>query len=191
MAPAAAVVARVLRFNAGREPERLHLKYRAMGADAFRFFRGTCHLFYEDWPRRTALDRAPPTWISGDLHLENFGTYKGDDRLAYFDINDFDGAILAPCTWELARFVTGVMVAAPGLGLSASRATELCHAYLDAYAEALVDGKARHVERPTAEGLVRDLLASLKRPAMPTLPALKPGKFACPRRHSMTPASCF
>jgi uncharacterized protein (DUF2252 family) len=163
MAPASAVVDRILRFNAGREPERLALKYRAMCADAFRFFRGTCHLFYEDWPRRAALDRAPPAWICGDLHLENFGAYKGDDRLAYFDLNDFDEAILAPCTWEAARFVTSVMVAAPRLGVAGARATDLCRTYLDAYAAALVNGKARHVERPTAEGLVRDLLASLKR----------------------------
>ena len=88
------VVDRIARFNIGREPERLALKYAAMRSGAFRFFRGTCHLFYEDWPVRAPLDRAPRTWVSGDLHLENFGTYKGDDRLTYFDINDFDEARL-------------------------------------------------------------------------------------------------
>jgi uncharacterized protein (DUF2252 family) len=156
------VVARILRFNAGREPERLALKYAAMRSGAFRFFRGTCHLFYEDWPRRSPLDGAPRTWISGDLHLENFGTYKGDDRLTYFDINDFDEALLAPCTWELARFVTSVLVAAQEIGVAAGQATGLCRRYLDAYAAALVDGKARRVERQTAEGMVSQLLAALE-----------------------------
>jgi uncharacterized protein (DUF2252 family) len=156
------VVDRIRRFNAGREPERLALKYAAMRSGAFRFFRGTCHLFYEDWPGRSPLDRAPRTWVSGDLHLENFGTYKGDDRLTYFDIHDFDEALLAPCTWELARFVTSVLLAAPEIGVAASQAAVLCRRYLDAYAEALANGKARRVERQTSEGMVADLLTALE-----------------------------
>lgn len=162
MAPATDVVDRIMRFNAGREPERLGLKYRAMCADTFRFFRGTCHLFYEDWPRRSGLDRAPRTWISGDLHLENFGAYQADDRLTCFDINDFDEGLLAPCTWEAARFVTSVLVAAPDLGVAGGQVTSLCRSYLDTYAAALVDGKARRVERQTAEGMVQDLLVTLE-----------------------------
>jgi uncharacterized protein (DUF2252 family) len=156
------VVDRIHQFNAGREPERLALKFAAMRSGAFPFFRGTCHLFYEDWPRRSPLDRAPHTWISGDLHLENFGTYKGDDRLTYFDINDFDEALRAPCTWEVTRFVTSVLVAAPEIGVAAGQAAALCRSYLDAYGAALADGKARRVERQTAEGMVADLLAALE-----------------------------
>ena len=162
MARTGDVVDRILRFNAGRERERLALKYAAMASGAFRFFRGSCHLFYEDWPRRTSLDAAPRTWISGDLHLENFGTYKGDDRLTYFDINDFDEAILAPSTGEAARFVTSVLVAAPEIGVGGAQAVGLCRRYLEAYAAALADGKARRVERQTAEGMVRDLLVALE-----------------------------
>ena len=63
-----------------------------MCEDAFAFLRSTCHLFYEDWPADTPLNEAPLAWICGHLHLENFGTFKGDNRLAYFDINDFDEA---------------------------------------------------------------------------------------------------
>jgi uncharacterized protein (DUF2252 family) len=44
----------ILKYNAGREPERLAMKYTAMRANAFAFMRGTCHLFYQDWP---ALDK--------------------------------------------------------------------------------------------------------------------------------------
>ena len=97
------LVERLRAFNADREPERLAMKYRAMRGGAFAFFRGTCHLFYEDLPRGSSLDASPSAWISGDLHIENFGVYKGDNRLAYFDLNDFDEACLAPASWELAR----------------------------------------------------------------------------------------
>src|SRR6185437_14141187 len=90
------IVSRIRRFNADREPERLALKYAAMRRDPFAFFRGTAHLFYADWPRPSPLDATPLTWACGDLHLENFGSYKGHNGLAYFDINDFDEAALAP-----------------------------------------------------------------------------------------------
>ena len=164
------VVERIVRFNAGREPERLALKYDAIRSGAFRFLRGTCHLFYEDFPRRSALNDAPRTWISGDLHLENFGSYKGDDRIIYFDINDFDEAVLAPCTWELARFTTSVLLAARDYGIPARSATGLCRMFLDAYGEALGRGKARRVERLVAEGMVRTLLdALLQRPRLALL----------------------
>jgi uncharacterized protein (DUF2252 family) len=156
--PALSVVQRIERYNAGREAERLALKYEAMRKDAFAFMRGTCHLFHEDWRAQPVLDRTPRAWISGDLHLENFGSYKGDNRLAYFDLNDFDEATLAPVARDLARFLTSVFVAARSLGLKERATTELAKEFLASYQAALDDGKARWVERQTANGVVQALL---------------------------------
>jgi len=156
------VVERIRQFNEGRNPRLLQLKYRAMRADAFVFLRGTCHLFYEDWPKTSPLNDAPPVWSCGDLHLENFGSYKGENRLVYFDINDFDEAALAPCAWDLARFLTSVLVAASILKIKAGAAGALCESYLDAYAAALAKGQSRVVERETATGLVKRLLVELE-----------------------------
>ncbi len=156
------VFERIEKFNQGRNPQRLGLKYQAMRKNSFVFFRGTCHLFYEDWPAKSPLNDAPSTWICGDLHLENFGSYKGDNRLVYFDMNDFDEAILAPCTWEIARLLTSVIVGAGTLGVNQQEALALCHCFLDAYINALATGKARYVETETAKGMVKDLLVSLK-----------------------------
>lgn len=156
------VIERIRQFNEGRNPQLLKLKYRAMRADVFAFFRGSCHLFYEDWPKKSALNNAPPVWSCGDLHLENFGSYKGDNRLVYFDINDFDEAVLAPCTWDVARLLTSVLVAAAALKLNAEDAVALCQSYLEAYARALAKGQSRTVEKETATGLVRQLLIGLR-----------------------------
>ena len=160
------VVDRIARFNAEREPERLALKYAAMSRDAFAFFRATAHVFWEDWhATRQAIeggDEGPLVWTTGDLHLENVGSFRGDNRLVYFDLNDFDEAALAPAPWELARFVTSVHLAAASLELSTSDATHLARTFLDAYAEALADGKARWVERATARGMVKELLDNVK-----------------------------
>ena len=89
------VVHSVLEFNAGRDPERLRMKYEAMRKSPFVFLRGSCHRFYERLAPG-ALPASPLGWVCGDLHLENFGSFKGDNGLVYFDINDFDESALAP-----------------------------------------------------------------------------------------------
>jgi len=156
------VVERIKLFNAGRDPERLALKYRAIADNPFSFLRGTCHLFYEDLPAHSFLDDSPAAWICGDLHLENVGSYKGDNRLTYFDLNDFDESVLAPAHWELSRFLVSVLVAAKSLKVRPPEAIALCQCFLDAYAANLVSGSARWVERATSEGMVRDLLRGLR-----------------------------
>lgn len=156
------VVARVLAFNAGRDPERLALKYRAMRRSPFAFFRGTAHLFHQDWPTTSALDAAPPGWLTGDLHLENFGSFRGDNGLAYFDVNDLDDAALAPVTRDLARFLASLFLAGPELGTDRGTVTILAEAFLAAYRAALLDGRARWIERSTAHGLVKQLLRSVR-----------------------------
>jgi len=160
--PADSVTARILRFNEGRDPERLAMKYQAMRQSPFTFLRGTCHLFWEDWPRDSSLNSVPVTWVCGDLHFENFGTYKGDNRLVHFDINDFDEAVLAACTFDVTRYLTSLLVGAKTLHLGRRQAHRLGKAFLDAYVAALVVGKARWVERATATGMVHDLLRALK-----------------------------
>src|SRR5262249_38331315 len=107
-------------------------------------------------------NEAPRVWLCGDLHLENFGSFKGDNRLVYFDVNDFDEAMLAPCAWDVTRLLTSVLVGADTLKIKPRDKQTACQVYLDAYCRALATGRARWVERETARGLVRDLLESLR-----------------------------
>jgi len=158
----ASVWQRIEAFNQGRDPERLYLKYRAMQQDTFAFLRGAAHVFYQDWPQESELNQAPLGWVSGDLHFENFGSYKGDNRLSYFDINDFDEAALAPCTWDLARFLCSLLVGSQTLGVEQAQALKLCEVFIDAYSQELAECKPRWVERSTAKGMIRDLLKNLK-----------------------------
>ena len=155
---------RIEAFNRGRRPELVARKYHAMSRDPFVFFRGTAHLFWEDWASMggTALDDAPLAWCCGDLHLENFGSYRGDNGLAYFDLNDFDEAALAPATRDTARFLTSTCLAAESLGLSTQTVRQLEASFLDGYAAALATGKARWIERSIATGWIRDLLRSVE-----------------------------
>ena len=156
------VVERIQHFNADREPERRTIKYQKLRADPFAFLRGTSHLFYDRLAERPVLPPTPLAWTCGDLHVENFGSYKGDNRLVYFDINDFDDACLAPASWELVRFLASARVAAHAMRVGDADATRLCAQTLDAYADALGAAKPRWVERETALGLVRQLLDGLR-----------------------------
>jgi uncharacterized protein (DUF2252 family) len=152
----------IRKFNKGRDPERLAMKYAKMRTSPFVFLRGSCHLFHQRLPVERALEVAPCVWVCGDLHLENFGSYKGDNRLAYFDINDFDEAALAPCTWDVVRFLTSVRLGMAELKVDASGIASLCQVFLDSYASELATGKARWVEREASVGLVRDLLNAIR-----------------------------
>jgi uncharacterized protein (DUF2252 family) len=130
-------------------------------------------LFHDDWPAEPVFEQAPRAWITGDLHLENFGSYKGDNRLGYFDLNDFDEGTLAPCTRDLLRFLTSISVSTLSLGVKTRQADTLTRRFLDRYRAALATGKARWVERQTAEGMVGDLLANVRQLTRKRLLALR------------------
>ena len=157
------IVQRILRFNQGREAQRLSMKYRAMRATPLAFLRGTCHLFYDRLPPSTNYKGAPVAWSCGDLHLENFGSYKGDNRLVYFDINDFDEACLLPASVDLLRLMTSVIVAC---NHDASIGKASIHAVLNhlagGYRQTLSRGKALWVEQETSQGKIRELLTHVQ-----------------------------
>src|ERR1700743_3128570 len=151
---------RLKSFNAGLLPEKVQLKYEAMAENAFRFFRGTCHLFYEDLAAADPLPLSPLTWICGDLHIENFGSYKGDNKLVYFDLNDFDEALLAPASYETVRMVTSIFIAFDNLQIEPEKALKMAQLFLKTYSAALAKGKAISIEPRTAKGIVCDFLTA-------------------------------
>jgi uncharacterized protein (DUF2252 family) len=129
-----------------------------MRSDPFRFLRGSCHLFYEDLFHNNKIPQGLPVWVCGDLHIENFGSFRGADRLSYFDLNDFDEAILAPNTWEIVRLLCSVTVASQTLKYTQSRIDKLHQSFINGYASQLQIGKPMTVEMATARGLISALL---------------------------------
>jgi uncharacterized protein (DUF2252 family) len=160
---------RIQAFDRGGRPECLSLKYFAMQQDIVAYLRNTTHLFYEDLSRDELVTEAPLAWINGDLHLENFGSYKGDNRLTYFDVYAFDEAALAPCIWDLARFLCSLLVGCQALGIEHSRAYRLCENFLQIYCRELKHCKSSWIERSQASGMIRDSLKNLKRRKRPEL----------------------
>ena len=149
------IEARLAAFHEGRDLEILAQKLELIGKDAFSFFRGTCFLFYEDLETES-LPESPVIWATGDLHLQNFGTYKGDNRLCYFDVNDFDECGLVPASFELVRMCASIYSA------NFRKPDKLTASFLGSYASTLERGKAIWLERAASRGPIRDLLLDLK-----------------------------
>jgi uncharacterized protein (DUF2252 family) len=154
---------KIKQFNEGRFEETLKLKYALMRADKFRFLRATTHLFYEDIPPGSFLMQSPYAWICGDLHLENLGSYKADNRVAYFNVNDFDECLLGPCLLDVYRLIISVIVSSSNLQLSANEARLLCTTYIDTYLNKLQQGYIRTLEKQTARGVIKKFLKNVAR----------------------------
>lgn len=152
------ITERILEFNRHSNPKLTALKYELMSANAFRFFRGSCHIFYEDLVSAEALPESPICWICGDLHVENFGSYRGDNRLVYFDLNDFDEAVLAPVLWEIVRMVTSIFLAFDSVKITDKEALKAVELFLNIFTKILSEGNARYIEPQTATGIVKKFL---------------------------------
>ncbi|MCS3795552.1 DUF2252 domain-containing protein [Niastella sp. OAS944] len=152
------VAERIKQFNSNRQPQYTAFKYRAMAKDAFTFYRGTAHVFYDDLLHVNPLPASPLAWICGDLHIENFGSYKGDNRLVYFDINDFDESLLAPVAFDLTRMATSIVVALVVMGATNTAAKNMALHFLKTYSAVLAKGRSRYIEPQTASGIVRSFL---------------------------------
>ena len=146
------VIKRINEFNSGI-PANLHeIKWNALKESPFRFLRGTDHIFAADFVKAYKYKPKVKTWISGDLHFENFGTFKGENRLVYFDINDFDEAILAGPEPELVRFLTSIIVAAGMMKAPSLSLHKTLHDVVEAYVQTILSRKALMLEYEVAHG---------------------------------------
>ncbi|PBQ30335.1 hypothetical protein CNR22_00680 [Sphingobacteriaceae bacterium] len=156
-------LSKILAFNKALLQDRVEHKYALMNKSFYRFFRGTCHLYYDSLAKEKELPFSPNAWICGDLHMENFGSYKGNNRLVYFDLNDFDEAILAPVSWELIHFVSSIFIAFDSLNLASKKAYNMSRLFLKVYSETLARGKSFYIEPHSASGIVCDFLTAVSR----------------------------
>ena len=59
------------------------------------------------------LMSAPPVLAVGDIHLENYGTWRDREGRLVWGVNDFDEAAEMPYTLDLARLSTSAALAVP------------------------------------------------------------------------------
>jgi hypothetical protein len=119
----------------------LELKHERLRTSPFVFLRGTYYRFLEQLVAgQPELARAPAVVAVGDLHIENFGTWRDHDARLVWGVNDFDEADLLPYTIDLARLATSALLAIEE-GHMAIDAADACEALLDGWRER-VEGRA-------------------------------------------------
>ncbi len=118
----------------------LKAKHRAMASATFPFLRATFYRWAERLPELyPQIFEAPAVCAVGDLHVENFGTWRDAEGRLVWGINDFDEAHTLPYTSDLIRLATSIELARAENSLSISLETA-CKALLEGYRKALETG---------------------------------------------------
>ncbi len=119
------------------------LKHRYMARASFPFMRATFYRWAMIWPEACPeLDAAPAVLAVGDLHIENFGTWRDGEGRLIWGINDFDEAFAMPYTIDLVRLAASALLAIDGNALAVD-GRQACTTILAGYREAIADGAAR------------------------------------------------
>ncbi|MFO1040672.1 MAG: DUF2252 family protein [Planctomycetaceae bacterium] len=131
-----------LRGQIALQENELDYKHAQMADkdSAFPFFRGTYYRWAEGWPELCPeVSKAPAVLGVGDLHVENFGTWRDQDGRLVWGINDFDEADDLSFTNDLVRLAASAIVGASGaeFGLSPKKT---CRAILSGYVVQLERG---------------------------------------------------
>jgi Uncharacterized protein conserved in bacteria (DUF2252) len=114
-------------------PADLDLKHKAMAENVFPFMRATFYRWMQRWPIICpGLAKAPQALAVGDLHVENFGTWRDTEGRLVWGINDFDEACDMAYTVDLVRLAASMHIAVREGHLSIL-VKDACSAILDGY----------------------------------------------------------
>jgi hypothetical protein len=115
-------------------------KHQQMALAVFPFLRATYYRWAQTWQAFCPdLADAPEVLSVGDLHVENFGTWRDSEGRLIWGINDFDEAFPLPWPADLVRLATSTHIAGEAAHLAVARA-EACDAILEGYQQSIRDG---------------------------------------------------
>ena len=118
-------------------PEDLALKHERMRAELFPFMRGTYYRWAQVWAEVCGeAAKAPVVLAVGDLHVENFGTWRDIEGRLVWGVNDFDEAYNLPYSVDLVRLAASAHIAIREARLEIG-ARDACNAILGGYKKCL------------------------------------------------------
>lgn len=133
------VVAQIAAHDAGLSARDRAAKLEKMSASPHAFLRGTNHLFWSDFGGDLLLSfyggvDETRTWLLGDLHAENIGSFDDARGRLVYDLNDFDESLVADYQLDLWRLAISLTLAGRDNGIAAddldAAVAELCKLYL-------------------------------------------------------------
>lgn len=118
----------------------LEYKHTQMAADTFSFLRATFYRWSQLWIEELPeLGEAARVLAVGDLHVENYGTWRDAEGRLVWGVNDFDESTNLPYTFDLVRLATSAGLAAAEGHLTINL-KEACAAILSGYSSGLRAG---------------------------------------------------
>ena len=121
------------------KPDLLY-KHEQMAESPFFFMRATFYRWLQLWQELCHdLSNAPVVLTVGDLHVENFGTWRDAEGRLIWGINDFDETCPMPYTNDLIRLATSARLAIREDHLSI-RPREACSVILEGYIDGIRSG---------------------------------------------------
>jgi len=118
----------------------LKVKHERMAEDPFCFLRATFYRWMQLFPSLCPELMETPTVLAvGDLHVENYGTWRDTEGRLVWGINDFDEAFPLPYAVDLVRLAASARLVIQLKRLPFENA-DACAAILDGYAVGLRDG---------------------------------------------------
>jgi Uncharacterized protein conserved in bacteria (DUF2252) len=118
----------------------LRLKHQQMAASVFMFLRATFYRWAQVWPEVCPdLANAPEVLAVGDLHVENFGTWRDIEGRLVWGVNDFDEAYPISYANDLVRLAVSTHLAIAENHLSL-RGKGACEAIFQGYVDSLKQG---------------------------------------------------
>jgi hypothetical protein len=115
----------------------LHQKHASMKAAIFPFFRSTYYRWAQMWPQICPeLAHAHRVLAVGDLHVENFGTWRDAEGRLIWGVNDFDEAYPMSYANDLVRLAASAHLAVED-GHLPLKPRDICDAILAGYEQAL------------------------------------------------------
>ncbi|MBZ5606789.1 MAG: DUF2252 domain-containing protein [Acidobacteriia bacterium] len=140
----------------------LERKHAAMAADVFPFLRATFYRWMQLWPQICPEERAAPKVLAvGDLHVENFGTWRDVEGRLVWGINDFDEAFELPYSVDLVRLAASAHIAVREARLEIAP-KDACGAILSGYKKGLETG-GRPIVMAEEHGWLREMVTGALR----------------------------
>lgn len=149
-------------------------KYCSLACASFPFYRATNYLFWSDFSQDNRLSQfgnnKTKIWLSGDLHVDNFGAYNNNKGEIIFDLNDFDESVISDYQYDVWRMATSIVLAVSNsnpMSLTSEKTKDIegvINKFTESYLDTLAsyDGNDKEISTYfTAEntkGKIKDLL---------------------------------
>jgi hypothetical protein len=131
----------------------LELKHEQMASSLLAFLRATFYRWVPLWLEVCSdLAKVPQVLGVGDLHVENFGTWRDTEGRLVWGVDDFDEVARMPYALDLIRLVTSAILAKRENALAID-ASDAATAVLEGYSESLEAGGNPFILEESHSGL--------------------------------------